>query len=297
MTTIASHRIVTTSRTPIVRETRYERIVAGLWAIALSLFLLCSALICVWLLFAESVVLTEPPIGGPNGGTNEIGQPEPITAKATAVEVPDDSFDPAADHLTQPQSDLAELVATMTATSALESADAADKAVSGSSGDGDVTQISAQNAPIGTKRPEARSRRWIIEVLSPRDVGDYAAMLREFAIEPAVVYSDGRVVYLNLNGDTLSVRHSTDFEQEDRFYTRWDQGDLKQLDEELFASAGVDSSTAIIVHFFSAATEQLLEQKSLAFAGRSAQEISRTWFRLSYRESGSEIEVARQLGR
>lgn len=288
------HHVVSTSRISNGRETQYERVAAALWATAISLMLLCFLLISVWLLFGKSVAWPEP-IDSPRTGANEMSWTDLISAEAIAVQRPEEAFDAPPTELDISQLEIAEQVAAIAAQPAIEVVSTANSAAGVSQGD--FTENLVQGEPVGVTRSKELSRRWVIEVTSPRNIVDYTAMLKGFAIEPALVFSDGRIVYLNVQGDTPSVRYATSFGQENRFYARWTQGDLEQLDEQLFQSAGVDHAGAIIVHFFSATTEALFEQKSLAFAGRSDEQIGRTWFRLEYRQSGAEVEVLRQDGR
>lgn len=290
MPAVLSHRLVVTDRSPILRETVYDRVVAALWAIFWALTLFSGVLIAIWCCLSTPDIATDNDIIG-SLPESIVEVQEPVVVDVPAVQMPDQDSDPP--HAQLPLVDIADQIAAMTSSVAIESAGSVSQpSTSEFSG-----QLSTGNRPIGVARPLKHVRRWVIEVDAPRSLAGYAALLRRTGIMPAAVYPDGRIESLDLSGESPSAKSLRERDVEDRFYTRWNQGDLQQLDHQMFSAAGVDLTDAVLVHFFSAGTERMLQQRALEFAGRGEHEISRTWFRLAGTQSGFEFEVVRQTGR
>ena len=139
-------------------------------------------------------------------------------------------------------------------------------------------------------------RRWVFEVQPPRDAGSYARMLDQLGIELGAAFPDGRIVYLSHSGGQAVFRTADSAAADQRFFATWSRGELQELDEELFELAGLDVARAKVVHLFPESLEQELARRETAFAGRSADQIHRTWFEIGADGSEFGISVIRQTG-
>ncbi len=81
-----------------------------------------------------------------------------------------------------------------------------------------------------------------------------------------------------------------------QFYTVWADGSDSSIaaDRDLFARAGVETSSARILHFYPLALERQLESLEREFAGRQPSEIRRTHFCMRKTSSGFEFFVSEQ---
>lgn len=294
----APHRIRTGDRNVCFGETVYDRVASALWALFFAFLLLCMTLICLWLHFvplaaATSDVTRDSRQPGIEWVTETVPQ-EMVLADVDPVDVPEPSLDPAAEQY-RSQENVSELLAVVSesAASSVESTMMpADSAEQGAEGESGVSFDSRIRQP-----PALLRQSWVIEITKPRSLSEYTRMLDCFAIEPGVAFPNGEISCLSSVSTSPRVRQISDPAAETRFYTVWSDGSLQELDRQLFESVGIRTSGGKLLQFYSPETERLLEQKSLDFAGRTPEQIRRTWFSLVRVPGGFDFEVTRQTAR
>lgn len=139
-----------------------------------------------------------------------------------------------------------------------------------------------------------REQRWFIRFADGSSVDEYARQLDFFGIELGVLLP-GKLVFLSNMSTTPRVREVTTGSGEERLYMSWQGGDRKDADVRLFQRAGVDASQGTIFHFYPPQTEQLLATIEQQYAGRSPQEIRRTYFVVVRGGDGFVFSVSRQV--
>ncbi len=284
------HRIVVTSRTPTAGETAYDRVTSALLAGLLLLALTCGVLIAIWLQQISFQQLTtgdvaEPITRGVAIESNRVENRKPLVNAVVQSPEGIDDEDTAAPRqtlelmLNNLQSVVADGPATL-----LSAAPHPQSGVTPVEGDGQ--SVFGQPRSI---------RRWVFDVQPPRNTASYLRMLDQFGIELGAVFPDGRIVYLS-HADGQAVTSTAAAATDRRFFTTWSHGELQQLDEDLFRTAGVDVVGAEVVHLFSKELEQKLARLETAFAGRSEHQIQQTWFEIGDDGGAFGIHVTRQTG-
>ncbi len=295
-TVLLPHRIVVSHRTPIVGETAYEKVTTALLTGLLLLCLVCGLLVAIWLQFDWHLSTHDgsPPSPGNNGGSMTIATERSNLHKplvAAAVSPPLQLTEHETSHPERPVEQLINAIED----SAVDASSIGTDSSSHLSGM-EFSETAGEKDSGNSKLWRARKiRRWFFNVQAPRNAAEYTRMVNEAGIELGALFPDGRLVYLSHSNGVASVRTAS-ATLDNRYFTVWSRGELQQLDEELFREAGVDIAGAQIVHLFSPRLEQDLIRRELAFAGRSADMIQRTWFRIEPAHGAFEVSVVRQTG-
>lgn len=279
---------------PSLAETNYDRVVSWQLTFVAVLWLAVAGLVAVW--FCREV---------PNQTFDSIRifPPEPAAAAAAPaldVRSPElDSDDPALSN------DQSVLNLEVQMGQARVFAGAASKVTTLSDGfesENDQRSGAARGsgvAKIGSGRDASNSRpveqRWLLEYSGQIDLMSYAAVLSFFDIEIAVVYSDGRMVYLSQPGAENRVLDSDIQHDDDRLFMSWADGERRSADLALLNSAGIATEGQVkVLHFFPAQLEQQLKELEREFADKRASEIRRTVFGVRQSDSELEFYVIRQ---
>ena len=156
--------------------------------------------------------------------------------------------------------------------------------------------------PLGSGGPgrggAKREQRWFVEFGDKGDLKSYATQLDFFGIELGAMFQDeGRLVYLsNLSQDAPTTREVKTGDSEKRLFMSWQDGSEQRraADLELFQKAMIDASPAVVMHFYPAATEEMLATKEFEYGNKAATEIRRTYFQVKKAGTGYEFVVTRQ---
>jgi len=174
-----------------------------------------------------------------------------------------------------------------------------DRNTSGVPGSADGTG----GRPLGSGGPgrggAKREQGWIVEFADKGDLDSYAAQLDFFGIELGLLQKEeARLTYLsNVSRPVPTKREVRTGDAEKRLFLKWQDGsqDRIKADMELFQRAGIDGSSGVILHFYPAATEQMLAQLEVAYGNQQPTAIRRTYFRVRKAGSGYEFVVDRQV--
>ncbi len=276
-------------------ESAYDRSTSALWSAFIVIGAACCLLVAIWLQMLPERK-ADHPVG--QGGPHEI-QIESRFQETAEANLLTDVQTPEQDE--QTFTEFATLHQLMAIVDAQPTSDGMPKLGTigesiGAEGDGIDGQLH-----VTPTQPQKRKHEWFFAVDAPKDQSEYASMLSGLGIELAAVFSDGRIVYLDLaeisRGKTSVVRQFDSFEHETRYFTTWNGGDLQVNDRALFEFAGVDVAGAKLIQLIPETLEQQLQEKEAAFAGRSKDQIRRTWFRLAPSANGFVFTVTRQSER
>lgn len=134
----------------------------------------------------------------------------------------------------------------------------------------------------------------------PQNLLEYAQFLDFFKIELGVLGQDNKIHYAyNLSQKTPSVR-AGDPGEELRFYMNSARGRFAALDRRLADRSGIADKGRIILQFYpdpAYAILQQLERGKAESAGRRAEEIRRTAFRVTHTANQFEFQVLDQTYR
>jgi hypothetical protein len=283
---------------PHTQVSRYDLTSAALIAgVAVTLATLLT-LIAIWLanLRPPNVVLN--PIMAAGDGGWEDGDPN----ETLDVESPEDpSDDPS---LANDQSDVTEIMEITepivefaeTAAQLVEPNEFTDSMDSGNPGSAEGTG----GRPLGSGGPgrggAKRENRWYVQFADRGNLDSYAKQLDFFKIELGALFrAEERLVYIkSLSSAKPPTREVKTGENEKRLFMNWQGGDRIEADRELFAKAGIDASTATILHFYPPETENAMARLEVDYAGRQPQEIRKTYFQVRKAGSGYEFYVTNQ---
>ena len=156
--------------------------------------------------------------------------------------------------------------------------------------------------PLGSGGPgrggAKREQRWFVEFGDKGDLKSYAAQLDFFGIELGAMFPDeSRLVYLNnLSQAKPTSREVKTGDSEKRLFMSWQDGseERRAADIELFQKAEIDAGPAVVMHFYPAATEEMLATAEFNYAKKAATEIRRTYFQVKKAGNGYEFTVTRQ---
>ncbi|MEI7700286.1 MAG: hypothetical protein WCK86_10845 [Planctomycetia bacterium] len=157
--------------------------------------------------------------------------------------------------------------------------------------------------PLGSGGPgrggAKREQGWIVEFADKGDLDSYAAQLDFFGIELGLLLKeDSRLIYLsNMSRPSPTQREVRTGEGEKRLFLNWQDGsqDRVKADMELFKKAGLDASNGVILHFYPAATEQILAQLEVSYGNQQPSAVRKTYFQVRRAGSGFEFVVTRQV--
>lgn len=143
-----------------------------------------------------------------------------------------------------------------------------------------------------------RAERWLVTFGDGVTEGEYALQLDGLQIELAVLMPGGQIEYVSKLSLSTPVRRQGAFADEPRLYMTWQRPDLIEADRKLLAKAGLEAADKIVLHFYSAETEQKMADLELAFANRPATGVFRTRFGVRPSDAtGSEFFVVEQVPR
>jgi hypothetical protein len=289
------------SPAPHIKLTKYDVAVSTLITTATCAGLAFVVMVFIWL----SNLLPAPPsrkveMFPPGDGGWEDGDPN----ATPNVESPEDaSLDPSLaneetdvtelEEVTEQVVEIAENAATMVAPNELT-----DQRNTGMPGSADGTGGRPLGTGGGGRGGTKREQRWFVEFGDKGDLKSYAAQLDFFGIELGVAFpAESRLVYLsNLSQSKPVSREVKTGDAEKRLFMSWQDGseERKAADVELFQKAGVDASAGIIMHFYPAATEEMLAQVEFDYGKKTPAEIRRTYFQVKRAGNGYEFTVTRQ---
>lgn len=141
----------------------------------------------------------------------------------------------------------------------------------------------------------AAELRWFIRFADGSSLTEYAKQLDFFGIELGAIMPDGRLAYISGLSGTPKVRYAASGKDEKRLYMKWEGGERRKADEQLFKKAGITVGKNVIFHFYPQQTEALLVSLETAFAKRNLREIRRTYFSVNTKGRGYEFQVTRQM--
>lgn len=277
-----SHRVVRSRRVPQISETQHERTNAAFWTAFLSLFGLCVTFVTLWTMLPDTAEAQRP-----IDDIIQTLQPsdEQSELKPFVVESPEDEITVEL----QTSESLKNLMSTVESSEIVSQAASASAGLEGNPEAGE--SLDGTGTPIAGRRRQMRGT-WLFEISIPLTKTEYVELLDQMGLQLAAVFEDGRIVYLeNLAGTPSASTDQAD--QEERFYTRWSNGNLLQFDRDLFAAAGVDISSAKLVQLFSRELERRLEYLE-AEDSTQPKTDSRTWFSLVRSDTGSKFRVRRR---
>lgn len=290
-----SHAI---ERSPHTRVTRYDLATAALIAGVGVLAATALTLIAIWLANLKPPnVKLEPMLMAGDGGW-EDGSPD----ETLDVESPEDPTDDPS--LANDQSDVTEIMEITdpivemadTAAQLMEPNEFTDALDSGNPGSAEGTG----GRPLGSGGPgrggAKRENRWYVQFADRGNLESYAKQLDYFGIELGALFpAEERLVYMkDMSSPRPATREVNTGDNEKRLFMNWQGGDRIEADRELFQKAGVDASSATVLHFYPAETEMAMARMEIDFAGRQPQEISKTYFQVRKAGSGYEFYVTNQ---
>lgn len=286
-----SHRTIVSEKTPVARETPYERARGALSTVALMLFGLSVFLITLWLQFAP--LPPQPYFSGPYPlppDSGPIPQPHITSFAFLGVVIPSDQ----PSDLVLNDADLSRLVAATTAVAAVDAIDLQSDVFGETPHD---TDGGALDEGTGDRLDGSIStaRRWIFEIAPVAGLDEYKQMLAQLGLELAAVFPDGRIVYVPVIRESGKLR-TAEASSEQRYFTTWNSGDLARMDAQICEKAGLDVNGARFLHLFPLGLERTLEQNERQFAGRSPEQIQRTWFLVAQIGGNVKVTVTRQTG-
>ena len=155
-----------------------------------------------------------------------------------------------------------------------------------------IESVSGTGNSVG--RPSsvaAAGRDWEIHMLEGHTLSSYARQLDFLGIELGVLGDDGLVTYAAglVEAEPRTRRGPAD--QERRYYFSWQEGALREADEELLGRAGVDARGKIVLKFVSPAVEAVLAALERQHAAGRAAPVRRTRFGIRAAGSGYEFFV------
>lgn len=290
-------------RSPHIKVTKYDVAVSALATSALFAVLTLIAMVCIWLANMlpspqkKQVIMLPPDNGGYEDGdpnaTPNVESPEDASEDPSLANEETDVTE--LEEVIEQISDVVDDAAAITAPN--ESASSRNTGPDVADGTGGRPLGTGGGGRGGTKREQ----RWIVEFADKGDLNGYAAQLDFFGIELAALFpSEGRLVYMsNMREDRPSTREIGENagSGEQRMSLSWADGseERRQADVELFQKAGVDASSAAILHFYPAETENMMATIEQEYGGRAVEEIRKTYFRVRRTGNSYEFYVQKQL--
>jgi hypothetical protein len=137
----------------------------------------------------------------------------------------------------------------------------------------------------------AAGHAWEIHVLEGHTLSSYARQLDFFGIELGVLGDDGLVTYAAGLVEAKPRTRRGPADQERRYYLSWQEGALRDADEELLGRAGVDARGRIVLKFLPPAVEAALAKLEQEHAAGRAAPVRRTRFGIRAAGSGYEFFV------
>jgi hypothetical protein len=262
-----------------LRLAPYEQVAGLLLALIVLSALGVGVLSALWL----SGQLVARPVSPPVAmELNAGGQQGVERSDNLPIEAPETETIGASTDLAEPQLQhtLAQVLDALAMTQAdLSDPQMADTAAAGTRGGSVGVGDRLSIGPLGLFPSLPREQRWVINYQEGASLETYAEQLDWFKIELGVLGNGRHIQYVRkLSADRPEARTGAG-DQEERLYFVWRQGELKQADLALLKKAGIEATpSAIVVHFFDAATESRLATLEYEYAGRAAKDIRRTRF-------------------
>jgi len=285
-------------RTPIMRVTAYDVVTAVMISTVVGLVATVVALVIIWLTNLQPVPQTPPvlellelPGGFEDGAIDE-------TLKVDSEE--ELREDPAVENNPTEETEVSEMFEETVEELSDQATQIAQQQFEPQVTDAGTPGRATGNGrrPLGAGGPGAgvpRDQRWYIRFSDRGTVATYAKQLDFFKIELGALTQNQLIYIKNVSTKSPSKRSRNTGKDEKRLYMNWQGGDRRTADVSLFKKAGVNASRALIFHFYSPATEQLLAKLEFDHAKRPVKQIRRTYFVVRREGTGFKFVVTRQL--
>ena len=285
-----------TGRVPKMSETKYEMATAAQIALALGLTAFAGILIAIWLsnLAADAPAIPIQMTSGDGGW--EDGDPN----ETLDVESPEDPSDDPSLSNDQEVSQLEQITEQVMTLSESAAAMVQPNNFTDPSGGGNPgSAVGTGGRPFGSGGPgrggAKREQRWIVEFADQGNLKSYAEQLDALKIELGCAFPDGRIFYLSNMSTSPVVRPERLSADDQRMFMNWEGGDRVKADIELLTKAGVpEPQTGKVLHFYDPETEQAMAQLELSYAGKTSEQIRRTYFKAQKAGSTYEFVVVNQ---
>lgn len=281
---------------PVLRITRFDTVTAMLIAAVASLAVGIGVLAMMWACSRPVRFESDAPIvtfallpGGENGAVDET----------LLVETDEElSQDPSISN-DQQESEIQEVISELVnvseqATRLAQPATSSDNKDQGSGsavGDGSKSLAGPRGPHVGPNPGE----RWYINIGENGSVDEYARQLDFFGIRLGALVPGTLRLLSRMSDVSPALETKTDARGlENTLYFNWKGGSRRDADVALFKRAGYDAREARILHFYPAATEQMLAKLETDFRNRKASEIRRTYFVVRPNGDGFKFVVTRQ---
>jgi hypothetical protein len=270
---------------PELKPTRHDQVTSGMICAVVVLTLLIAAMLLAEIPEQKEpaqqipFVMVELPTDEETGETTspELESPSGEVVEAAIAEVPRNSID------------LSELLETV-----IELSDVASANVEAAL-DGKAVPVRDRKPRIGGDGQSGipRDQRWFVK-FSESSLEEYARQLDFFRIELGALFPDGRLVLIREVSGDPTMRTLRTGKGQDRLYMRWRGGQRLESDRDLFAKAGVDASSATILHFYDAELEKLLVKVEVGYRQFEERNIRRTYFNVRKDGDGYSFQVSSQ---
>jgi len=155
-------------------------------------------------------------------------------------------------------------------------------------------QVAAKTASRGVDDPW-RGERWVLEFKAGHTLESYSKEINSLGIEIGLIDRNGNISYVGELVKGIPKTRTGKLDKETRFYMLWRETSLQSADVKLFAAAKLNSAGKIAAHFFSAALENQMIERELAFArGRPLGDIRKTYFGVDLVGAKLELVVVKQ---
>ncbi len=289
--------------TPVLRVTQYDRAAAGVIAAFFVLLVICVCIILLWastrpvpVAIAVPVEMVDLPGGFLDGSIDEtlrVDAPGPEVFNASP-----------ADEISADRLEIAESLESSTSLSDIAGASAPTQQQFETGGTKNVGQKGSAKGTgrraygFGTgKGGLPRDQRWYVRFDSQTSLDEYAKQLDFFKIELGALLADGRLAILSqMSQNKPAVRYIARGSDEQRLFMTWQGGERRFADVQLFGKAGVNvPGDAPLFQFYPKEVEGQLATLERDYRNRAAREIKRTYFIVISQGAGYAFQVIRQV--
>jgi len=286
-------------RTPHLKVTKYDTTSSFLLATGAILGLLAIVLLIIWLTNLEPRATDDIiPIEMVGGGDEDGAPDETLNVESPA----DPSDDPSVAEEPSEEVELMEMLENV-----VELSDNATQMVvtevqvTGTKNSGTPgSAVGTGRRPLGRgggKGGYPREQRWIVKFADQTSLKAYARQLDFFKIELGAYFPEtGTLIYLTNVSADAPTRREVNKGKDDRLFMNWQGGsDRRKADLSLFKKAGINASTAHVVHFYPRATEELLVRAERSYQNLPSSRIRLTYFQVTGDGGGYKFTVTRQV--
>ncbi len=146
----------------------------------------------------------------------------------------------------------------------------------------------------GSGGKPGRPRNWEIQFGEGNTLETYAKQLDFFGIELGILLPDDRIEYIYNLSKPKPDRRTGSVDDEKRYYLTWRRSDLERADRELFALAGLNAQSRVILKFLPPKTEQTLAALEKEKAGANIDELRKTRYGIRSERGGFRFYVIDQ---